>query len=152
MASLPPHYDVLGIPKTASSEDVRKAWKRMTLRHHPDRPGGSVETSQAIQEAYHVLSDPKRRKDYDQRLQSSAEKARATPQSAESLAEEAEEDKVDDAEFSQKLRDLEEKLAAREKQERDAQAKHKEVERKKDEQFEKALKDKGASNEPLLLI
>ena len=59
------HYDVLGIPENASEEAIQKAYRKKALEHHPDKKG-NPETFQGISEAYEVLHDPKKRKDYDQ--------------------------------------------------------------------------------------
>ena len=58
-------YSVLGIDREATSEDVRRAYRKASLRSHPDKPGGSREAFQAIAEAYTVLSDPAKRRAYD---------------------------------------------------------------------------------------
>jgi molecular chaperone DnaJ len=62
-------YEVLGVDRTASADEVRKAYKREALKHHPDRnPGdGAAETKfKAVNEAYQVLSDDEKRQIYDQ--------------------------------------------------------------------------------------
>lgn len=63
-------YDVLGLPRDASPEAVRRAYKRIALRWHPDRnpndPAAEAKFKEAAA-AYHVLSDPDRRRAYDQR-------------------------------------------------------------------------------------
>lgn len=58
-------YEVLGISKDASPEDVKKAYRKLALKHHPDR-GGDPEQFKKVQEAYEVLSDPKKRQNFDQ--------------------------------------------------------------------------------------
>ena len=59
------HYETLGTPKDASLEDIKKAYKKSALKHHPDR-GGDAEKFKEISQAYEVLSDPERRQHYDQ--------------------------------------------------------------------------------------
>ena len=61
------YYDVLGISRDASEEDVRKAFRRLALEYHPDRnkKEGAEERFKEINEAYQVLSDVKRRAAYD---------------------------------------------------------------------------------------
>ena len=61
------YYDVLGISRSASEEDVRKAFRRLALEYHPDRnkKEGAEERFKEINEAYQVLSDAKRRAAYD---------------------------------------------------------------------------------------
>jgi DnaJ-class molecular chaperone len=58
------HYETLGVPESASAEEIRMAYKRLALKHHPDR-GGDTETFQNIQAAYNVLSDDASRQQYD---------------------------------------------------------------------------------------
>ena len=62
------YYDVLGISRGSSEEEVRKAFRRLALEYHPDRnrKDGAEERFKEINEAYQVLSDPKRRATYDQ--------------------------------------------------------------------------------------
>lgn len=58
------HYKTLGIPKDADSDSIRKAFRRMALKNHPDK-GGDAEAFKAISEANAVLSDPEKKKLYD---------------------------------------------------------------------------------------
>ena len=58
------HYEVLGIPKTASAEEIKKAYRKLSLTHHPDR-GGDEEEFKKISESYQVLSDPDKKREYD---------------------------------------------------------------------------------------
>jgi len=62
-------YQILGIEKTASSEEIKKAYRKMALQHHPDRNPGNKEAEEKFKEAaeaYEVLSDPNKRQRYDQ--------------------------------------------------------------------------------------
>ena len=64
------YYAVLGVPRNASAADIRRAYRRVARRHHPDLnpdPGGP-ERFGAAARAYEVLSDPVARARYDQRL------------------------------------------------------------------------------------
>jgi molecular chaperone DnaJ len=63
------YYEVLGVERTASADEIRKAYKREALKHHPDRnPGdGAAEAKfKEVNEAYQVLSDDDKRRAYDQ--------------------------------------------------------------------------------------
>ena len=63
------YYEILGVKKSASAEDIRKAFRKLARKYHPDvNPGdkSSEEKFKAISEANEVLSDPKKRKIYDQ--------------------------------------------------------------------------------------
>lgn len=63
--SLQNMYAVLGVEKNASQEEIRKAYRKLAMTHHPDK-GGDVETFKEIQKAYETLSDPELRAQYDQ--------------------------------------------------------------------------------------
>jgi molecular chaperone DnaJ len=65
MAAAPNYYDVLGVSKTASPDEVKKAFRRLSRKHHPDT-GGTEEKFKELNEAYQVLSDPEKRSQYDQ--------------------------------------------------------------------------------------
>lgn len=63
------YYEILGVKKSASAEDIRKAFRKLARKYHPDvNPGDKAaeEKFKAISEANEVLSDPKKRKIYDQ--------------------------------------------------------------------------------------
>jgi molecular chaperone DnaJ len=57
-------YDTLGVPKTASAEEIKKAYRKLAREHHPDQ-GGDESRFKEIQGAYDLLSDPEKRKAYD---------------------------------------------------------------------------------------
>jgi DnaJ-class molecular chaperone len=62
------YYALLGIAPTAGRSELRRAWRRLALRWHPDRAGeGATTTFQKIQAAYAVLADPMSRAAYDRR-------------------------------------------------------------------------------------
>lgn len=58
-------YDILGVAKTASEAEIKKAYRKLAHQHHPDK-GGDKEKFQEINEAYQVLSDSNKRAQYDQ--------------------------------------------------------------------------------------
>src|ERR671911_1231849 len=62
------YYDVLGVPREASQEEIRQAYRSLAKDRHPDRAGGSREEFSLLQEAYAVLSDPNRRRQHDEAL------------------------------------------------------------------------------------
>ena len=61
------YYDVLGLSRNATPEDVKKAFRKLAMKYHPDRnnSGDASEQFKAINEAYEVLSDQERRAMYD---------------------------------------------------------------------------------------
>lgn len=58
------YYQVLGVEKTASQDDIKRSYRRLASKHHPDR-GGDAEEFKRVQEAYDTLGDPERRAAYD---------------------------------------------------------------------------------------
>lgn len=58
------YYDVLGIAKTATADEIKRAYRRMASQHHPDK-GGDTNKFQEIEQAYRVLSDQEQRAQYD---------------------------------------------------------------------------------------
>ena len=59
------YYELLQIPKDADINTIKKGYKRMAMRHHPDK-GGDSEMFKKIAEAYDVLSNPEKKRVYDQ--------------------------------------------------------------------------------------
>src|SRR5450759_3595251 len=59
------YYDTLGVKKDASADEIKKAFRRLARKHHPDA-GGSEDKFKEINEAYEVLSDTGKRKQYDE--------------------------------------------------------------------------------------
>lgn len=63
------YYEVLGLPRTASADEIKKAYRRLAMQHHPDRNQGDKAAEakfKEISEAYEVLSDENKRRQYDQ--------------------------------------------------------------------------------------
>lgn len=58
-------YAVLGLSRQSSADDIKTAYKRLALKHHPDKPGGNAYSFSRLNEAYQILSDPDKRKMYD---------------------------------------------------------------------------------------
>lgn len=63
------YYKILGVDKTANTQDIKKAYRKLALKYHPDRNQGNKEAEEKfkeISEAHTVLIDPQKRKKYDQ--------------------------------------------------------------------------------------
>ncbi|MBI2411424.1 MAG: molecular chaperone DnaJ [Candidatus Kerfeldbacteria bacterium] len=60
------YYNILGVEKNASQDEIKKAFRKLAHQHHPDKEGGDEAKFKEINEAYQVLSDTEKRKAYDQ--------------------------------------------------------------------------------------
>ncbi|MET1033376.1 MAG: molecular chaperone DnaJ [Candidatus Saccharimonadales bacterium] len=60
------YYEVLGIGKDASADEIKKAFRRAAIQHHPDKEGGDESKFKEVNEAYEVLKDTSKRQRYDQ--------------------------------------------------------------------------------------
>ena len=60
------YYEVLGVGKDASDDELKKAFRRQAVKHHPDKEGGDETKFKEVNEAYEVLKDEKKRQRYDQ--------------------------------------------------------------------------------------
>ncbi|MGH7157998.1 MAG: molecular chaperone DnaJ [Candidatus Saccharimonadales bacterium] len=60
------YYEILGIGKSASADEIKKAFRRLAVQHHPDKEGGDEAKFKEINEAYEVLKDAGKRQRYDQ--------------------------------------------------------------------------------------
>ncbi len=59
------YYEILSVPKNSSKDEIKKAYRKLAQKHHPDKSGGNEEKFKEINEAYYVLGDEKRRAEYD---------------------------------------------------------------------------------------
>ncbi len=63
------YYQILGVERSASADDIRKAYRKLAMQYHPDRNPGNKQAEEKfkeINEAYQVLSDKEKRTRYDQ--------------------------------------------------------------------------------------
>ena len=75
-------YKLLGVPREATQDDIRKAHRELVRRYHPDtNPGdhSSEEHFKEVQRAYEILSDPEKRREYDKRLNTSVRRSPGKP-------------------------------------------------------------------------
>ncbi len=59
------YYKILGVPKSASADEIKKAFRKLAHAHHPDKQGGNSEKFKEASEAYSVLGNSKKRAEYD---------------------------------------------------------------------------------------
>ncbi len=80
---MPNYYDILGVSQNATQDEIRKSFRNLALKYHPDKNRNSEESKQKfmkIIEAYEVLSDEQARRNYDSNnLQKRGTRARWTP-------------------------------------------------------------------------
>ena len=65
------HYNTLGVSRNANKDDIKRAYRRLVQKYHPDRnPGNKAaeEKFKQVREAYDVLSDKEKRADYDRQM------------------------------------------------------------------------------------
>jgi curved DNA-binding protein CbpA len=74
-------YELLGVSREASGDDVRKAYRRLAREHHPDANADDPEAEERfkdIHQAYEVLSNPEKRRKYDERLRVTSRRSRSS--------------------------------------------------------------------------
>jgi len=59
------YYNILGVNANSTQDEIKKSYRKMSLKHHPDRKGGDSEMFKNINAAYEILSDPQKKKSYD---------------------------------------------------------------------------------------
>jgi curved DNA-binding protein CbpA len=62
------HYQILGLKEDATHEQIASAYRRLAKKYHPDLKSGHAEQFRNVTDSYHVLSDPRRRREYDYSL------------------------------------------------------------------------------------
>lgn len=60
------YYEILGVKKDASLDEIKKAYRKKAHQYHPDKQGGDAEKFKEVSQAYQVLSDPQKKQQYDQ--------------------------------------------------------------------------------------
>lgn len=66
MATKRDYYDILGVSKTATADEIKRAYRKLAMQHHPDKHGGDDSQFKELGEAYEVLKDDQKRAAYDQ--------------------------------------------------------------------------------------
>jgi len=64
----PDYYKILGVNRNSSADEIKKAYRKLALKYHPDKSGGDPESEKKfkeIAEAYETLSNPKKKSEYD---------------------------------------------------------------------------------------
>ena len=73
------YYETLGVSKDASFDEIKKAYRKLSLKHHPDKTGGEDSKFKEINEAYSVLSDQSQREMYDMKISGGAPNMHGIP-------------------------------------------------------------------------
>jgi molecular chaperone DnaJ len=73
MATNRDYYDILGVSKSATADEIKRAYRKQAMEHHPDKHGGDDVKFKELGEAYETLKDPQKRAGYDQYGQAGAQ-------------------------------------------------------------------------------
>ncbi len=73
MATNRDYYDILGVSKSASADEIKRAYRKQAMEHHPDKHGGDDAKFKELGQAYETLKDPQKRAGYDQYGQAGAQ-------------------------------------------------------------------------------
>lgn len=84
-------YSILGLSTTCSEEEIKQAYHRIALKHHPDKGKGDVETFKLAVEAYRVLSDPEQRRQLDANLKAKTPRHSEPPRKSDASVPEYDE-------------------------------------------------------------
>src|SRR6185369_11848698 len=66
MATKRDYYEILGVSKSATADEIKRAYRKLAMEHHPDKHGGDDAKFKELGEAYETLKDPGKRNSYDQ--------------------------------------------------------------------------------------